>query len=133
MVVVSGTSRGPLRWKKGPAELNRNSSVEEDGGGKKLDSEGIPELIMEDAITPNLTPTVMGLCQISESNSGTATSLGLNMDLVAQNAAKHGIDNCDLLTLRALAFGQHVENGTLFLSPSTPFALSANKAQLWPN
>ena len=85
MVVVSSTSRGPLQWKKGPVQLNRNSSVEEDGGGKKLDIEGIPELIMEDAITLNLTPPVMGLCQISESNSGTATSLGLNVDLVAQN------------------------------------------------
>ena len=91
MVVVSGTSRGPLRWKKGPAELNRNSSVEEDGAGKKVDSEGIPELIMEDAITPNLTPTVMGLCQISESNSGTATSLGLNMDLVGKLLCTLGI------------------------------------------
>ena len=70
---------------KGPTQLNRDSSVEEDGGGKKLDSEGLPELIMEDGITLNLTPTVMGLCQISESNSGTATSLGLNVDLVAQN------------------------------------------------
>ena len=93
----------------------------------------ISYFIFFNAITPNLTPTAMGLCQINESNSGTATSLGLNMDLVAENAAKHGIDNCDLLTLKALAFGQHVENGTLFLSPSTPFALSANKAQLWQN
>lgn len=75
----------------------------------------------------------MGLCQISESNSGTATSLELNLDLEAQNAAKHGIDSCDFLTLRFPASGQHMENGTLFPSPFTPFDFRANKAQLWPN